>query len=420
MGRRHPPLHERSRRAHGRALRGAVPRARGGRHGEAVVAEGRRKLRDVFHAARRPAAACRDAARDRRRAPAFPSRAPAAARDPRAARDRRRAVRLHAARLPPDLPAIPPRHGGWRAIAASPTSPAAPRALPGGPGSGAWTSSTLARRVRASCCAAPSRVIAPSQDVAARMRRYLPDLAIEVWPHPEGAPGADAARRARRHPRQPVAGERACTSSRPARAMRASAACRSRFACSARPPSRLPQAPDAPLTIYGQYVDTELPQLIAAEKPDVLLFAAQVPETYAYTLVGGVAVGLAHRRVGAGRVSRAARRRRARRHGAVGRAAGANGTRRCSAAALSPRATRREARAKVAELNDGPARATASSISRRSRPAPRAHALPDALPPFDERHFYLQRRPGRGRAAVAAAAVSSPASSAGTRRRAAS
>ena len=44
------------------------------------------------------------------------------------------------------------------------------------------------------------------------------------------------------------------------------------------------QAPDVPLTIYGQYVDSELPQLIAAERPDVLLFAAQVPETYAYTL----------------------------------------------------------------------------------------------------------------------------------------
>src|SRR4029079_10425650 len=28
------------------------------------------------------------------------------------------------------------------------------------------------------------------------------------------------------------------------------------------------QAPEAPLTIFGQYVDTELPQLIASEKPD--------------------------------------------------------------------------------------------------------------------------------------------------------
>ena len=54
----------------------------------------------------------------------------------------------------------------------------------------------------------------------------------------------------------------------------------------------IPQAPDAPLTIYGQYVDSELPQLIAAEKPDVLLFAAQVPETYAYTLSVALQSGL--------------------------------------------------------------------------------------------------------------------------------
>jgi glycosyltransferase involved in cell wall biosynthesis len=54
----------------------------------------------------------------------------------------------------------------------------------------------------------------------------------------------------------------------------------------------IPQAPDAPLTIYGQYVDSELPHLIAEEKPDVLLFAAQVPETYAYTLSVALSSGL--------------------------------------------------------------------------------------------------------------------------------
>ena len=54
----------------------------------------------------------------------------------------------------------------------------------------------------------------------------------------------------------------------------------------------IPQAPHAPLTIYGQYVGAELPQLIAAEKPDVLLFAAQVPETYAYTLSVALQSGL--------------------------------------------------------------------------------------------------------------------------------
>jgi hypothetical protein len=46
----------------------------------------------------------------------------------------------------------------------------------------------------------------------------------------------------------------------------------------------VPQAPDVPLSIFGQYEDAQLPQLLAAEKPDVIFFPAQVPETYSYTL----------------------------------------------------------------------------------------------------------------------------------------
>jgi len=54
----------------------------------------------------------------------------------------------------------------------------------------------------------------------------------------------------------------------------------------------IPQSPDLPLTIHGQYIDAELPLLIGAEKPDVILFPAQVPETYAYTLSVALASGL--------------------------------------------------------------------------------------------------------------------------------
>jgi glycosyltransferase involved in cell wall biosynthesis len=52
------------------------------------------------------------------------------------------------------------------------------------------------------------------------------------------------------------------------------------------------QSPEVPLTIHGQYVDADLPGLIGAEKPDVILFPAQVPETYAYTLSIALASGL--------------------------------------------------------------------------------------------------------------------------------
>ena len=111
----------------------------------------------------------------------------------------------------------------------------------------------------------------------------FPTSPIDVWPHPEGRGRAAAAHRARG-----ILGNLS-----PEKGLHVVAACardaRERglpltFRVLGSTTEPIAQAPDAPLTIYGQYVDSELPQLIAAEKPDVLLFAAQVPETYAYTL----------------------------------------------------------------------------------------------------------------------------------------
>jgi glycosyltransferase involved in cell wall biosynthesis len=52
------------------------------------------------------------------------------------------------------------------------------------------------------------------------------------------------------------------------------------------------QFPAVPLSIVGQYDDADLAQLLVAEKADVILFPAQVPETYAYTLTVALASGL--------------------------------------------------------------------------------------------------------------------------------
>ena len=118
-----------------------------------------------------------------------------------------------------------------------------------------------------------------------------PELAIDVWPHPEG-PGTPVPRIVR----VAILGNLS-----PEKGLHVVAACardaRERglpltFRVLGSTTEPIPQAPDAPLTIYGQYVDSELPQLIAAEKPDVLLFAAQVPETYAYTLSVALQSGL--------------------------------------------------------------------------------------------------------------------------------
>ena len=135
------------------------------------------------------------------------------------------------------------------------------------------------------------RVIAPSQDVAVRMRRYVPDLAINVWPHPE-----QAAVTMPRIVRVAILGNLS-----PEKGLHVIAACardaRERnlpltFRVLGSTTESIAQAPDAPLTIYGQYLEGELPQLIAAEQPDVLLFAAQVPETYAYTMSVALESGL--------------------------------------------------------------------------------------------------------------------------------
>jgi GT2 family glycosyltransferase/glycosyltransferase involved in cell wall biosynthesis len=135
------------------------------------------------------------------------------------------------------------------------------------------------------------RLIAPSQDVATRMRRYFPEISINVWPHPEPAPQAPA-----RVARVAVLGNLS-----PEKGLRVVAACaqdaRDRglplvFRLLGSTTEPVPQAPETPLTIYGQYVDADLPRLIAEEKPDVLLFAAQVPETYAYTLSVALESGL--------------------------------------------------------------------------------------------------------------------------------
>ena len=135
------------------------------------------------------------------------------------------------------------------------------------------------------------RVIAPSADVSARIRRYFPDVTVDVWPHPEESPPPPT-----RVVRVAILGNLS-----PEKGLHVVAECardaRIRnlpltFRVLGSTTEPVPQAPDVPLTIYGQYFDSELARLIAAERPDVLLFAAQVPETYAYTMSIALQSGL--------------------------------------------------------------------------------------------------------------------------------
>jgi GT2 family glycosyltransferase/glycosyltransferase involved in cell wall biosynthesis len=135
------------------------------------------------------------------------------------------------------------------------------------------------------------RLIAPSGDVAQRIGRYFPDIAVNVWPHPEPPPPP-----APRVLRVVVLGNLS-----PEKGLNVAAACaqdaRERrlpltFRVLGSTTEPVPQFPDAPLTIHGQYEEGELARLLAAEKADVIWFPAQVPETYSYTLSVALASGL--------------------------------------------------------------------------------------------------------------------------------
>ncbi len=135
------------------------------------------------------------------------------------------------------------------------------------------------------------RLIAPSQDVANRINRYFPELAISVWPHPESA-----AETRPRIVRVVVLGNLS-----PGKGLHVVAACAEdaqrrglplTFRVLGSTTEPVPQFPEVSLSIVGQYDDAKLAQLLVAERPDVILFAAQVPETYAYTMTVALESGL--------------------------------------------------------------------------------------------------------------------------------
>lgn len=135
-----------------------------------------------------------------------------------------------------------------------------------------------------------ARVIAPSSDVARRIGRYVPGLAIDVWPHPEPPIEIPALVRVATLGMLPaekgLAVVAACAQDAHARALPLA------FRVLGAVGAPLPPLPSWRLSLGGEYAERELPGLLAAERPDVLWFPAQVPETYAYTLSPAIATGL--------------------------------------------------------------------------------------------------------------------------------
>jgi GT2 family glycosyltransferase/glycosyltransferase involved in cell wall biosynthesis len=137
-----------------------------------------------------------------------------------------------------------------------------------------------------------NRVFAPSRDVAQRIARYFPDVAVTVLPHAE-APAAAVPRIVRVITLGSLSVEKGlrvvatCAADARARALPLS------FRVLGSTTEPLPQWPRAALSIHGQYAEDELPALIAAERPDVIWFPAQVPESYSYTLSIALSAGVA-------------------------------------------------------------------------------------------------------------------------------
>jgi GT2 family glycosyltransferase len=134
------------------------------------------------------------------------------------------------------------------------------------------------------------RVIAPSQDVARRIGRYVPGLAIEFWPHPE-VPIAIPART-----RVAIVGtlsrekgfETVVACARDAQERGLPLAFRILGATAA----PLPELPQSRLSMTGEYAEADLAALIAAERPDAFWFPARWPETYTYTLSAALAAAV--------------------------------------------------------------------------------------------------------------------------------
>jgi glycosyltransferase involved in cell wall biosynthesis len=135
------------------------------------------------------------------------------------------------------------------------------------------------------------RVFAPSRDVARRIARYFPDVSATVLAHPEVSTVAMP-----RITRVVTLGNLT-----PEKGLRVVAACaedaRARnlplsFRVLGSTTEPVPLWPQTQLSIHGQYEDGELPKILGAERPDVIWFPAQVPETYSYTLSVALAAGV--------------------------------------------------------------------------------------------------------------------------------
>ena len=135
------------------------------------------------------------------------------------------------------------------------------------------------------------RVIAPSRDLAQRMREFFPDIEYQVRGHPNIAAQSAPAP----HKVLVLGGLsihkgllvlEACALDARERKLPLF------FKLIGHTEQSVARFPEIPLAIGGSYRESDLDQLIALENADAFLFPAQVPESYSYTLTAALRTNL--------------------------------------------------------------------------------------------------------------------------------
>ncbi len=136
-----------------------------------------------------------------------------------------------------------------------------------------------------------ARIFVPSNYLALKIRAAHPGLAMTLWPHPVAINTS------------PIETIKVAVLGRmsPGKGLNVIVDC-ARYVVANRLPiyfqiigpttEVIPSFPVLPLRASGSYDDTQLNRLIAIERPDVILFPTQVPESFSFTLGAAIATGL--------------------------------------------------------------------------------------------------------------------------------
>ena len=146
--------------------------------------------------------------------------------------------------------------------------------------------------------AGADRVFVPSKDALSRIKAYIPQANYIYLPHPELASAAPVSF-------EPFSGKElkvvvlgqlslvkgikileSCALDAKARELTI------HFRVIGFTEEKIKQYPEIPLSFSGRYDDSDLPSLIALERPDLIFFPALWPETYSYTLSYAINSGL--------------------------------------------------------------------------------------------------------------------------------